>query len=53
MNQNPENPEKPKKPMTLAERLRLELKTPPPESKKPDGPQMIRQKPLSYDEETG
>lgn len=33
-----DKPEKPKKPMTLAERLRLELKTPPQEAKKPDGP---------------
>lgn len=37
-----EEKEKPKKPMTLAERLRIELKGPDEETKKPDGPQMIR-----------
>ncbi|CAD8117823.1 unnamed protein product [Paramecium sonneborni] len=41
------------KPMTLSQRIRMELSQQQEEKKPIDGPQLIKHKPSSYDEETG
>ncbi|CAK59920.1 unnamed protein product (macronuclear) [Paramecium tetraurelia] len=45
--------EKSRKPMTLSQRIRMELSQQQEEKKPVEGPQLIKHKPSSYDEETG